>query len=114
MKIKLKAANAYETAVLKYLEGNASDALVDKINTGSKTLKQCFGYIQSQARKEATNGCAMIEDKVVYGWAVHFFEEDGIEAVAVPARTEQPRKKACKPTVEKKDEEQMSLFALLG
>lgn len=40
MKLNLQAGNAYETAVLKYLEENASDALVEKINSGKKTLEQ--------------------------------------------------------------------------
>ncbi|MGN0744353.1 MAG: Cas9 inhibitor AcrIIA9 family protein [Christensenellales bacterium] len=122
MKIKLEAQNAYETAVLKYLEENASDALVEKINNGTKTLEQCFAYIRKQAQKEAKNGCAMIEDKVVYGWAVHFFEEDEIEAEVKgkPTPTPEPKeivkktetKKKTVKTDEKK-EEQLSLFALL-
>ena len=31
------------------------------------------------ARKEAVNGSACIEDEVVYGWAVHYFDEDNVE-----------------------------------
>lgn len=123
MKIQLTANNAYETAVLKYLEENASDALVEKINSGNKTLEQCFAYIREQARNEAQSGCAMIEDKVVYGWAIHFFEEDEIkvkekgktkpipEPKEIVKKTE-TKKKPTK-TVEK-NEEQLSLFALLG
>lgn len=123
MKLNLQAGNAYETAVLKYLEENASDILVEKINSGNKTLEQCFVYIKNQAKKEAQSGCAMIEDKVVYGWAVHFFEEDEIEAEVkgkakpIPEPKEivkktETQKKPIK-TVEK-NEEQLSLFALLG
>lgn len=121
MKIQLTANNAYETAVLKYLEENASDALVEKINSGNKTLEQCFAYIREQAQQEAKNNCAMIEDKVVYGWAVHFFEEDEIEAeVKVKAKATPEPKEIVKKTEKKqaktveKNEEQLSLFALLG
>lgn len=123
MKIQLTANNAYETAVLKYLEENASDALVEKINSGEKTLGQCFVYIKDQAKKEAQSGCAMIEDKVVYGWAVHFFEEDDIEVndkgktkpIPEPKEIVKKTETQKKPnkTVEK-NEEQLSLFALLG
>lgn len=120
-KLNLKASNDYEKAILDYLESNASDALAEKINNGNKTLAQCFAYIRGQAQKEAKNNCAMIEDKVVYGWAVHFFEEDEIEAeVKVKAKATSEPKEIVKKTEKKqtktveKNEEQLSLFALLG
>lgn len=123
MKLNLQAGNAYETAVLKYLEENASDALVEKINSGEKTLKQCFAYVKDQAKKEAKSGCAMVEDKVVYGWAVHFFEEDDIEVedkgktkpIPEPKEIVKKTETKKKPTkTVEKNEEQLSLFALLG
>lgn len=120
-KLNLKANSDYERAILDYLESNASDALAAKINNGNKTLAQCFAYIRGQAQKEAKNNCAMIEDKVVYGWAVHFFEEDEIEAeVKVKAKATPEPKEIVKKTEKKqtktveKNEEQLSLFALLG
>lgn len=122
-KLNLKANSDYERAILDYLESNASDALVEKINNGSKTLEQCFAYIRKQAQQEAKNNCAMIEDKVVYGWAVHFFEEDEIEAeVKVKTKATPEPKKIVKKTemqkktakTDEKKEEQLSLFALLG
>ena len=38
-------------------------------------------YASDEARKLASKGAnsACVEDKVVYGWAVHYFEEDSIE-----------------------------------
>lgn len=63
--------------IIDYLEEHASDSLVEKINRCGKTMKECWNYITSQAKKRATNGCAMIEDAEVFGWAVHFFEEEG-------------------------------------
>ena len=38
-------------------------------------------YACDEARKLAAKGAssACIEDKVVFGWAIHYFEEDGIE-----------------------------------
>ena len=81
-RIKLKTDNKCEKIILNYLEKNASDDLVERINSGKKTLTQCWNYITSEAKKEAKNGCACIEDTTVYGWAVHFFEEDGISGEA--------------------------------
>lgn len=63
--------------IIDYLEEHASDSLVEKINRCGKTMKDCWSYITQQARKRAQNGCAMIEDTEVYGWAVHYFEEEG-------------------------------------
>lgn len=77
--VKLKAKDKSEEIVLAYLESNASEVLVQKINSGDKTLTQCWNYIVSEARKQAQNGCACIADSEVYGWAIHFFEEDSID-----------------------------------
>lgn len=123
MEINLTASNPYEEAVLNYLKGNASDTLAEKINAGKKTLAQCFAYIKNEAKTSAQNGVAMIEDKVVYGWAVHFFEEDDIK-VKESARTEnkvvkfEPKKAEKKPEVKKPEKDtiegQMNLFDFIG
>lgn len=81
MKTNLISDNSNEKVILDYIEQNASDNLVEKINTGKKTMADCMRYIISQAKKKASNGCAMVEDKEVFGWAIHFFEEDSIKAV---------------------------------
>lgn len=90
MEIKLTAENNQEKRIKAYLEENASAVLADKINNGAfiekdgqrllnrKTLKGCIENIRGQAKKEAVGGCAMIDDEVVFGWAVHYFEEDSI------------------------------------
>ena len=78
IEINLKSNGNYEEIILNYLKANASDTLAEKINSGAKTLAQCWNYIMSEARKHAKNGCACIEDSKVYGWAIHFFEEESI------------------------------------
>lgn len=73
-----KASNGIEeNMILRYLEENASNELVIKINKSKHELKDCWNYIREQAKRMASNGCAVIEDHVVYGWAVHYYEEDG-------------------------------------
>ena len=122
-KLNLKASNDYEKVILDYLESNASDALAAKINSGQKTLQSCFDYIRGEAKKQAKSGCAMISDAVVFGWAIHYFEEDEIEAeVKVKTKATPEPKKIVKKTetqkktakTDEKKEEQLSLFALLG
>lgn len=51
----------------------------------NKSIEECVKYINQQARKRAENNVAMIEDAEVYGWAVHYYDEDDIKVEgAVP------------------------------
>lgn len=84
MKINLTANNANEQRVLDYLEANASDVLAEKINGGNKTLNGFFAYARGEAQKLAVNGCACVEDQTVFGWAIHYFEEEDIKEPVTP------------------------------
>lgn len=83
-------------------------------------LDECIDYIKSEARKKAQNGVAVIEDKEVFGWAVHYFDEGGnvkIEKTNTSQKVEKVEKvEKPKPVVKVKKvdnyEGQMSLFDL--
>lgn len=91
--LDLTANTEAEKRILGYLQNNASDTLADKINNGTpfvkddrkltnkKTLSGFMKYAASEARKLAEKGAnsACVEDSVVFGWAIHYFEEDSIE-----------------------------------
>ena len=93
MELNLKANTPAEREILEYLENNASKALAYKINNGTpfekdgkplinrKTLAGFMKYACDEARKTVENdsSSACIEDSVVYGWAIHYFEEESIE-----------------------------------
>ena len=93
MELNLTAQNKQEELVLKYLQNNASDVLANKINNGTpfekdgkpllnkKTLAGFMKYACDEARKLAEKGAnsACIDDATVYGWAIHYFEEESIE-----------------------------------
>lgn len=125
-KIQLKAYNNEEKKVKSYLESNASDELVEKINTTKKTLSGFMQYASNEAKKLVKgSNCACIDDATVFGWAVHYFEEDSIkEGVVDPKPIEKKRPKAktvTKPTskktqqkVEKSDNGQLSIFDFMG
>ena len=95
MKLNLETKSKEQELVKAYLEENASETLTNKINNGTpfekdektlinkKTLDGFMKYASSEARKLASKGAnsACVEDKVVYGWAVHYFEEDSIEGM---------------------------------
>lgn len=87
-------ANGYEQElVLAYLQENVSDILADKINNGvyiekdgkhllnKKTLDDFMNYACEEARKQSEKSvkAACVQDNVVFGWAIHYFEEDSIE-----------------------------------
>jgi len=91
--LNLTAETKQEELVKAYLEENASEELAEKINNGTlytkdgmpltnkKTLAGFMKYACEEARKLAQKGAnsACVEDAVVYGWAIHYFEEDSIE-----------------------------------
>ena len=101
-----------EEKILQYLKENASETLADKINNGTpfekdgkplinkKTLSGFMKYACDEARKLAEKGAnsACVEDSTVYGWAVHFFEEDSIEGTLYTLDGEE-----YKPTVKAKN-----------
>lgn len=93
VKLNLTAANRQEELILAYLQENASETLADKINNGTpfekdgkplinkKTLSGFIKYACDEARnlaeKNASSAC--VDDATVYGWAIHYFEEESIE-----------------------------------
>lgn len=126
-----------EHEVLKeYLEQNASETLADKINNGVKIVKDgktlinkknletfmIFAY--EEAKKQAEKGAkfAAVLDNVVFGWLIHYFEEDSIEGILynedgteykpTPKKTEKKQEKVVTPvaTPKKKDNGVISMF----
>ena len=93
MKLNLEAKTKAQQLVKEYLENNAPPTLAEKINGGTKVIKDgktlinkktldgFMKYATEEARKLAEKGAnsACVEDEVVFGWAIHYFEEDSIE-----------------------------------
>ena len=62
-------------AVKKYLDDlSEKDECLKTFYIPSK-IKDCFKYVEEQARKQAVNNCAMVEDSVVYKWARDYYIE---------------------------------------
>lgn len=114
-KLNLEATSREQEIVKAYLEENASETLAEKINNGTpvekdgkhfinrKTLDGFMRYACDEARKLAAKGAssACVEDKVVFGWAIHYFEEDSIEGTLYNAdgtKYNPVRTPASKPT----------------
>ncbi len=91
--LNLTADGTAQERILAYLKDNVSDTLVEKINSGvsvekdskslisKKTLDGFMKYASEEARKLTGKGanCACIDDDAVYGWAIHYFEEESIQ-----------------------------------
>lgn len=81
----------FETTIQTYLENRAkTDSLfAETYKKANKSIKECCKYIYSQARKLAKNGNAVgVDESTVYGWAVHYYDEDNIKVDKVQERTE--------------------------
>ena len=92
MTLQLTATTTEEKVVKEYLEQTVSEVLADKINNGvpvekdgkklisKKTLAGFMKYATEEARKQAAKGAtsACLHSDIVFGWAIHYFEEDSI------------------------------------
>jgi len=92
MNLNLETKTKSDEILKAYLEKNATEELADKIYNGvrirkdgktlinRKTLATFMTFAAEKARKQAEKGAtsACIEDKVVFGWLMHYFEEDDI------------------------------------
>ncbi len=133
MTLNLEAKNNQEELVLAYLQENASQTLADKINNGTpfekdgkplrnkKTLSGFMKYACEEARKLAEKGAnsACIDSDTVFGWAIHYFEEDSIEGTLYTLDGEEYKpapkqsKPGSKPVVKKPEpprEKQFKIF----
>ena len=92
MTLHLTAMATEEKVLKEYLEQTVSEILANKINNGvpvekdgkklisKKTLAGFMKYATDEARKQAAKGstCACLHSDIVFGWAIHYFEEDSI------------------------------------
>ena len=132
--LNLTPQNKQEELILNYLQENASETLADKINNGTpfekdgnpllnkKTLSGFMKYACDEARKLAEKGAnsACIDDATVYGWAIHYFEEesiegtlytiDGAEYKPAPKKAINSKPVTVKPQPQKQQSLQFSLF----
>ncbi|MFR1687983.1 MAG: Cas9 inhibitor AcrIIA9 family protein [Massilimicrobiota timonensis] len=59
------------------------DDMQDNLKKENKSLKECFDYIlielSKQSKREGNIGYAAGDDEIIYGMAVHYYDEDDIE-----------------------------------
>ena len=137
IELNLTTSNKEQDIIKQYLQENASELLANKINNGVKIIKEnktlinkkdlngFMKYASSEARKLAEKGsnCACIEDKVVFGWSIHYFEEDSLEGnlynedgteYKVESKKTITPKVESKPIQNKPEKQQATLFDLMN
>ncbi|MGL5958349.1 MAG: Cas9 inhibitor AcrIIA9 family protein [Phocaeicola sp.] len=74
--------NSFEQAIKAYLDNRAKADELFAVTYAkeNKSIRECCNYIMQQAKKEGGSAVA-IEDAVVYGWAIHYYDEDNINDV---------------------------------
>lgn len=136
MKLNLTPQNRQEELIFDYLQNNASETLIEKINNGTpftkdgkpllnkKSLAGFMKYALEEAKKLAEKGATgtYVDDLVVYGWAIHYFVEDSIEGTlyTIDGSEYKPSiKTSTKPTYKysdnkpKKESNQITFFDLM-
>lgn len=133
IKLNLETNCREQEIIKEYLEENASETLADKINNGvkiqkdnrtlinKKTLDTFLQYACEEARKLAKKSAkgACIEDKTVFAWAIHYFEEDTIGGTLLNEDGSEYRKVPSTPPKQieipkpKKENNQQSFFDML-
>ena len=136
IKLNLVANGIEQKKIKEYLENNVSEILADKINNGVKITKDnktlinkkdlngFWRFATEEARKQAEKNSkgAYVDDAIVYGWAIHYFEEasiegnlyneDGTEFKVAPKITTTPKAQP-KKEPPKEEKLQASLFDML-
>ena len=139
MTLNLTANNTEQNLIKEFLQNNVNNILADKINNGvkikkdnetlinKKTLDGFMKYAANEAKKLATKGAnfACLHHDTVFGWAMHYFEEDDILGTLYNEDGTEYKpvvKKVSSPTTTstntytppvKKPEPQMNLFDML-
>ena len=92
--------NNFENTIKAYLDKRAGEdsLFAESYKKPGKSIKECCDYITGQAYKLG-GSTVVVDDDTVYGWAVHYYDEDGIKVDKLPARA------GVRPVVELSDEE---------
>lgn len=86
---KLKTDNETLKLVVEHLEKHCElePEFINKILNDKKSLDECWSYIVSEAAKlPRKDNATAVGKEVVYGWAVHYFDEENLEFKSMSAK----------------------------
>jgi len=76
----MKPSNAFKETIKNYLEKRASEdtLFTETFKKTNKSLDECCNYVMKCAKE---GGAAGYSDEEVFGWAVHYYDEDDIKNI---------------------------------
>lgn len=96
-RIKVLASEIQDKPLLKIIEYLLTrQDMNDKYLNEDKNLSQMVEFIKSMAKQHAKNGVAMIEDAVVFGWAIHYWDESNEKLKLEKAKEETTKEEKTK------------------
>lgn len=121
-RIKVLSSEIKDEATLEIINHLLSRTdMNEKYLNEEKSLKQMIEFIRNEAHKKATDNMAIIKDEVVFGWAIHYWDETnedlGITKINRPDITGQdakqvenePKKSEAAPVQEKEEKVENTL-----
>lgn len=76
----MKTSNAFKETIKAYLDQRAAEDELFAVTyqKENKNLDECCNYVAKCAQ---SGGCAGYADEEVFGWAVHYYDEDDIKNI---------------------------------
>lgn len=87
-RIKQLAADIKDEALLEIINYLVSrEDMNEKYLSEEKSLKQMVNFIRNKAKELAKDNMAMVKDDVVFGWAIHYFDETNEQLGLIGTKT---------------------------
>lgn len=82
-----KEMNQVKQAIKNHLDERAKtdDLFATAYAKPNKSIDECLAYILGEAKKQGN--AVYLSDEVVFGWAIHYYDEDDIKINKLPANT---------------------------
>ena len=76
----MKPSNAFKEAIKNHLEklAQGDELFAETYKKENKSIEECCDYVMQCAKK---GGCTGYTDEEVFGWAVHYYDEDDIKDI---------------------------------
>lgn len=76
----MKTSKGFKETIKAYLDKRATEdeLFAETYKKENKNLDECCNYVVQCAQK---GGCAGYSDDEVYGWAVHYYDEDDVKNI---------------------------------
>ncbi len=121
----MSANNSFQDTIKAYLDKRASEDSLFAVTYAkeNKNIKDCCSYITGRAKKVQSGGCAVISHEEVFGWAVHYYDEDDIivektsnvrSEVMTSASKSEVKKEATKAKLKPKKKDDVGQYSLFG